>query len=76
MPSQLLNEPNGLDLGQLRIDDAGVEPVSMKERLGFFEAHPMSNAVLLRIEGGANRFGQFGVRSQHQKGFHGEVPPA
>ena len=52
-----------IDLYQLHIDDAGVGQAARKQRLGFVDAGPEKDSVLLGIQPGAKRLGQVRMMS-------------
>ena len=71
--ANFFDHPNGFDLGELEVKDAGVDQARIEERLCLGEIDPVDDAILFGIQGGANGFSRFGVRGHDQYRFHGEV---
>ena len=75
VPAKFFNDPNTLHADQLEIEDAGAGQAMHQQRLGFLDVGAMDDAILLRVQTRANRFGEIRMSGQNQKGFHRAAVP-
>jgi hypothetical protein len=64
--AQLLQEPNLPDAGQFNVNDAGLSQAMLEQRLRLIQAGASDDAVMLRINSSANRFGEIRMLGQYQ----------
>ena len=70
MPAKFFNGPNALNAEQFKIENARAGQAMCQQRLGFLRVGAMDDAILLRAQTRANRFGEIRMSGQNQKRFH------
>ena len=75
VPAKFFNGPNALHAEQFKIENARAGQAMRQQRLGFLCVGAMDNAILLRAQTRANRFGEIRMGGQNQKRFHRVAVP-
>src|SRR5208282_389334 len=70
VPAKFFNCPNALNAEQFEIQNARAGQAMCQQRLGFLRVGAMDDAILLRAQTRANRFGEIRMSGQNQKRFH------
>ena len=68
--AETFDDPDAFDAHQVNVQNARRGEAVREQRFGFLDAQAMDDAVLLRIQTGADRFREIRMRGQNQNGFH------
>ena len=74
--ADFFDHPDGLDVRQIGVDDAGIQQAVVQQGVGLLNAEAVDDSILLRVQSGTDCFTQFRVLSYYQNRLHQCAAPA